>query len=55
MIKRCDKTLNEYEEKLHLVSRFEKTKEQVERICQLADENNMQDIENIARQILENY
>ena len=55
LIKRCDKTLNEYEEKLHLVSRFEKTKEQVERICQLADENNMQDIENIARQILENY
>ena len=54
-VKRCDKTLNEYEEKLHLVSRFEKTKEQVERICQLADENNMQDIENIARQILENY
>ena len=47
LIKRCDKTLNEYEEKLHLVSRFEKTKEQVERICQLADENNMQDIENI--------
>ena len=30
MIKRCDKTLNEYEEKLHLVSRFEKTKEQVD-------------------------
>lgn len=33
LVKRCDKTLNGYEEKLHLLERFSKTKEDVEKIC----------------------
>ncbi|MBP5281985.1 MAG: YlxM family DNA-binding protein [Lachnospiraceae bacterium] len=32
LIKRCDKILAEYEEKLHLVERFEKAKEKIARI-----------------------
>lgn len=31
LVKRCDKTLNGYEEKLHLLERFSKTKEDVEK------------------------
>ena len=35
MIKRCDKILNEYEAKLHLVERFGETKSMVSRIVEL--------------------
>ena len=38
MIKRCNKTLEGYEEKLHLVSKFIETKEKVHEIEQLSDE-----------------
>ena len=58
LVKRCDKTLNGYEEKLHLLERFSKTKEDVERICQLADsgdKNNIHKIKTIAQEILDNY
>lgn len=37
MIKRCSKTLQDYEDKLHLVEKFQKTKELVARISSLAD------------------
>lgn len=37
MIKRCSKMLEEYEEKLHLVEKFEKTKDMVAEINSLAD------------------
>ena len=52
LVKRCDKILNGYEEKLHLVERFTK-------ICKLADEPdnqcNVNRIKQIAQHILENY
>ncbi|MDE7156630.1 MAG: DNA-binding protein [Lachnospiraceae bacterium] len=38
LIKRCDKTLKGYEDKLHLVERFMNTKQDVLTIRQLADE-----------------
>lgn len=58
LVKRCDKTLNTYEEKLHLIERFFKTKKGVEEICILADgdsSDNLLKIKNIAQEILENY
>ena len=33
MVKRCDKILNGYEEKLHLVERFSRTEENVKKNC----------------------
>lgn len=38
IIKRCDKLLNGYEEKLHLVQKFLMAKEQVAKIHELASE-----------------
>ena len=38
LIKRCDKTLRGYEDKLHLLERFMNTKQDVLTIRQLADE-----------------
>jgi hypothetical protein len=58
LVKRCDKILNSYEEKLHLIERFSKTKESVETICTLADSHdteNIPKIKNIAQEILDNY
>lgn len=57
LIKRCNKTLEGYETKLHLVERFLSIKEKVQRIDELlADECEsqlMQDIRQIAGEILE--
>ncbi len=39
LIKRCDKILQGYEDKLHLVERFQKTKEKIEEIKALAAES----------------
>ena len=59
LVKRCDKILNGYEEKLHLIERFTKTKSDVEKICMLADEgqssDNLLKIKEIAQEILDNY
>lgn len=63
LVKRCNKTLNAYEEKLHLIERFADTKEKVSEICELADisekssDNNetIEKIKFIANEILDNY
>ena len=60
MVKRCDKKLRDYENKLHLVEKFISIKNDVERIKELASEfkksNNvtiMNEIELISNQIIE--
>ena len=53
LIKRCDKILNEYESKLKLVEKYEVTKKDINKICELA--NNNEEIKQIAESILENY
>ena len=51
LIRRCNKTLEEYEGKLHLVEKFLSIKEKVERIHVLAKGH--QEIEAISNEILE--
>lgn len=60
LVRRCDKTLEEYEGKLHLLSRFLKTKEQIMKIRTLTQNDQEQDhmqvmaeIASIANEILE--
>ena len=60
LIKRCNKILKEYEERLHLVERFLKIKEQVREIKNLAREDGTADakerfvrIDGIVSEILE--
>ena len=43
LIKRCDRTLKGYEEKLHLLERFLKMREQILRIRTLTEENQDKD------------
>ena len=50
LIKRCDKLLQGYEEKLHLVARFLGIKEKAKQIEELAEEER---IKLLAREILE--
>ena len=51
LMKRCDKALEEYEEKLHLVGRFLRIRDKVGEIRSLTEEGS--DIERIAGEILE--
>lgn len=60
MIKRCDKILAGYEEKLHLIARFQETRQKVEQIHQLTgefrenrDEAVIRRIEEISNEIME--
>lgn len=60
LIKRCDKILGTYEEKLHLISKFQQTKEMVGEIKQLtrsymetSDMELLQKIEQISSDIIE--
>lgn len=60
LVRRCNKTLEEYEEKLHLVQRFVQIRENVNEIRKLTDpsgdtpkEDVMQRIAAIASDILE--
>ncbi len=42
LIKRCDRTLEEYESKLHLMQRFGQIRQKLERIRQLCDDEEVQ-------------
>ena len=53
MIKRCNKTLEEYEQKLHLVEKFLNIRAQVKQIRVLAREYHSDEIINISNEILE--
>lgn len=60
LIKRCTRSLEGYEEKLHLIEKFNEAKDKVSQIHQLAhqcNENNqkiiLQQIEKISNEILE--
>ena len=53
MIKRCNKTLEEYEPKLHLVEKFLNIRAQVKQIRVLAREYHSDEIVNISTEILE--
>lgn len=50
IIKRCDKMLEDYENKLHLVEKFEKVRDKVENIRTLTKDVNIREL---ADQILE--
>lgn len=53
MIHRCDKALEGYEEKLHLVEKFLHIRRQVREIQELAEEAKLPQIRRIAESILE--
>ena len=53
LIKRCQKALEGYEEKLHLVEKFLCIKEQVHRISRIAEKYHAQEITEISKEILE--
>ncbi len=47
LLKRCNKTLEEYEAKLHLVEKFKTVKKQAEEIMELTDGKNSLETEDI--------
>lgn len=62
LIKRCNRILNDYEEKLHLVEKFIETKELVNQIDQLTkdflktgDLEHIEEIQKITKNIVENF
>lgn len=62
LIKRVNNTLNGYEQKLHLVSKFIETKEKVHMIVKLSEDfiedgniDNIRSIQNIAKDIIDNF
>ncbi len=52
IIKRCDKTLQEYEEKLHLIAKFQKTRELANEIHGIASRINNQEIIDLSQKIM---
>lgn len=53
MIRRCDRALEEYERKLHLVNRFLTIRGQVQKIQTLSEEKGLSEITELSREILE--
>ncbi len=53
IIKRCDKTLLEYEDKLHLIEKFQKTHELADEINKIAKENNYIKIIELSQNIVD--
>ena len=53
MVKRCNKILEEYESKLHLVEKFLNVRQQVQKIHKLAEQYQAREIEMISSEILE--
>ena len=53
MIKRCNHTLEDYENRLHLVERFLCIRRQVQRIKELASDYGADEISQISNEILE--
>ena len=53
MIRRCNHTLEEYEEKLHLVEKFLRIRKQTQRIRVLAEGSQAQEIIKLSNEILE--
>lgn len=53
MIRRCNHTLEEYENKLHLVDKFLNIRKQIKRIKKLADQYHADEIAELSNEILE--
>ena len=53
MIKRCNKTLEEYEKKLHLVEKFLHIRRKVHQIHLLTEKHGAEDIAKMSNEILE--
>lgn len=53
LIKRCDKIMLEYEEKLHLMDKFKKTRETVGVIYSIADHAGQEEIKTLSQKILD--
>lgn len=50
LIKRCDRTLEEYESRLHLMQRFSQIRQKLERIRELCDD---EEVRRLAEEIIE--
>ena len=56
LIKRCDKILRDYEDKLHLLQRFEETKKMANQIHELSSKaKESADLESLRQKILDNH
>lgn len=53
MIRRCNHTLEEYENKLHLVDKFLNIRKQIKSIKELADQYHADEIAELSNEILE--
>jgi len=52
LIKRCDKLLFDYEEKLHLIEKYEFNKKKLEELKKVLKEKNLQEADDIVDEII---